>query len=125
MTPAREASLEWVRRVLAAELATNIHEVLAEDDHRPFALLSIAEEHDVPVELLIQWIQTSNIGKHWSVGEWRRWCGKYVATLAELERRQFPEERLVRACPRGCPGLAQREGQQWVCSKCGATEDVD
>lgn len=87
----REASLDWVRRVLEAELATNIHEVLAEDDERPNALLYVAEEHDVPIEMLIQWIQTSNIGKHWSVTEWRRWCGKYVHDLAELQRRQFPE----------------------------------
>ena len=87
----REASLDWVRRVLAAELATNIHEVLAEDDERPNTLLYVAEEHDVPIELLIQWLQTSNIGKHWSVAEWRRWCVKYAADLAELQRRQFPE----------------------------------
>ena len=120
MTPAREASLEWVRRVLTAELATNIHEVLAEDDTRPLALLCVAEEHALPVELLIQWIQTSNIGKHWSVSEFRRWCGKYVHDLAELERRQFPEEaQFFRPCPYGCGGTAVRDGVRWLCEDCG------
>lgn len=118
----REASLDWVRRVLAAELATNIHEVLAEDDARPLALLSVAEEHDVPVELLIQWIQTSNIGKHWSVAEFRRWCAKYVHDFAELQRRLSPEQVYFKTCSAGCGGVAERAGERWVCVKCGVVE---
>jgi hypothetical protein len=86
MMPAREASIDWVKRALSEEIgerAVTGEELVQWAEN----LVAIAEHYGVAIEDLVQWIHFRSPLKEWTAAEWRRWCEKYVETRRELEKR--------------------------------------
>ena len=123
----REAAYNWVLQSLAKEsiprsapLLTDAdiaqaRELLAEN------LLLIAEENEVPTEILVQWIHTGMPSKQWTTLEWRRWCDKYTSARAELfQLQRHPDWRKL--CPQCFAHVALREGEHWICPQCGEVQ---
>ena len=78
MSTTREASLHWVTARLELVLPEVSRPQLEEHAE---ALVLIAEQHSVPMEMLIEWIDRKETGKLWAATEWRRFCELYSAII--------------------------------------------
>lgn len=85
MIPAREASIDWVKRSLSEEMG---EQAVTAEGLLQWAenLVAIAEHYEVAIEDLVQWIHYRSPLKEWTAAEWRRWCESYVDARRELEK---------------------------------------
>lgn len=73
-TRTRDVSHRWVESRLAL---VRPHEDPSERAGHAEVLVMIAEQYELPIELLIEWIDTRAPGKLWAATEWRRWCQQF------------------------------------------------
>lgn len=126
MSPTILSALDWVWRVLSAEMEQRFGIQIDYDDPRPEAWLAIGACHGVPDEQLIEWIQTSRPGKQWSLYEWKANCIEYEIAAEARLRKLYPERPWYRPCPRHCGNIVQRdaEDKHWDCPHCGKVDEI-
>lgn len=106
MTEVKQAALEWVEAVIREQLP-------AEQQPRELAssLCAIAENQEVPIEAVVQWLNYQQMGKEFSPAAFARWASNYADLAAQVLRR-------ARQCAECGSELEVIEGR-WFCASCG------